>query len=387
MENLDNISVLLLSIITLFGLIQLAYYGVLYNGMHRHHVRFKKGKQKLATEFPPLSVIIYAKNEAEDLKQNLPFILEQDYPNFEVIVIDDASTDHTEAVLDELGRNYKHLRKSFTPESARYISHKKLALTLGVKASKHEWLVFTEANCKPASNEWLRLMAGQFTPETEIVLGYHNYEFTKKGTSKLMILDSLFFSLRYLGFALIGKPYLGIGRNLAYRKGLFFKQKGYSSHLYLRRGEDDLFINRAATKTNTRVETASQAAIQIVSSGKQEWKEEKINRTVTSQCYKGRQRYVLGFETFSRLVFHTVCLASLVWFIMQSAWIFCEVTAVVWLIRYACQAIIINQTAKELGEKNRFYLLLPFFDVIQPIQSLFFNVYRVRYRKSDFFRK
>ena len=158
---------------------------------------------------------------------------------------------------------YPHLYHSFTPDSARYISHKKLALTLGIKASKHDWLVFTETNCMPASNQWLKLMARNFTSQTQIVLGYSGYDRIKGWLHKRIAFDTLFQSLRYLGFALAGNPYMGIGRNMAYRKELFFKQKGYSKYLNLQRGEDDLFINQIVTKTNTRVETDFNATMRI----------------------------------------------------------------------------------------------------------------------------
>ena len=99
----------------------------------------------------------------------------------------------------------------------------------------------------PASNQWLKLMARNFTPQTQIVLGYSGYDRTKGWLHKRTAFDTLFQSLRYLGFALAGKPYMGIGRNLAYRKELFFQQKGFSKYLNLQRGEDDLFINQLAT--------------------------------------------------------------------------------------------------------------------------------------------
>ena len=158
---------------------------------------------------------------------------------------------------------YPHLYHSFTPDSARYISHKKLALTLGIKASKYDWLVFTETNCIPASKDWLKLMARNFTSQTQVVLGYSGYDRTKGWLHKRTAFDTLFQSLRYLGFALAGKPYMGIGRNLAYRKELFFQQKGFSKYLNLQRGEDDLFINQLATPSNTRVETDINATTRI----------------------------------------------------------------------------------------------------------------------------
>ena len=242
----NTVELILLSAAGILFIIQLIYYFGLYNRIHARNKAVRKEAVHFTQEMPPLSVILCARNEADNLRKILPAILEQDYPQFEVIVINDASTDETEDVLGFMEEKYPHLYHSFTPDSARYISHKKLALTLGIKASKHDWLVFTETNCMPASKDWLRLMARNFTSQTQIVLGYSGYDRTKGWLHKRVAFDTLFQSLRYLCFALAGKPYMGIGRNMAYRKELFFQRKGYSTYLNLQRGEDDLFINQIA---------------------------------------------------------------------------------------------------------------------------------------------
>ena len=212
----NTAELILLSAAGILFIIQLIYYFGLYNRIHVRNKTVRKEETHFSRELPPLSVILCARNEADNLRKILPAILEQDYPQFEVIVINDASTDETEDVLGYMEEKYPHLYHSFTPDSARYISHKKLALTLGIKASKHDWL---------------KLMARNFTSQTQIVLGYSGYDRIKGWLHKRIAFDTLFQSLRYLGFALAGNPYMGIGRNMAYRKELFFKQKGYSTHL------------------------------------------------------------------------------------------------------------------------------------------------------------
>ena len=186
---------------------QAVYYLGLYNKLYTHS-RETAYATDINTQNPPLSVIIVAKDAAHELQENLPFILEQDYPEFEVIVIYD-------------------------------ISHKKLGITMGIKASRHEWLVFTEPDCRPQSNQWLKQMARNFTPATEIVLGYSNYEKVPGWFNKKITFDTLLNSMRYLGMAVSGHPYMGTGRNMAYRKTLYYRQKGFASHLNLQRGEDD----------------------------------------------------------------------------------------------------------------------------------------------------
>ena len=318
----NTVELILLSAAGILFIIQLIYYFGLYNRIHIRNKAVRKEEVHFTQEMPPLSVILCARNEADNLRKILPSILEQDYPQFEVIVINDASTDETEDVLGFMEEKYPHLYHSFTPDSARYISHKKLALTLGIKASKHDWLVFTETNCMPASRQWLKLMARNFTSQTQIVLGYSGYDRTKGWLHKRVAFDTLFQSLRYLCFALAGKPYMGIGRNMAYRKELFFQRKGYSTYLNLQRGEDDLFINQIATPSNTRVETDINATMRIQPVyNYKEWKEEKISYMATARYYRGIQRYLSGFETFSRLLFYAVCIAGIVIGILHLHWL------------------------------------------------------------------
>ena len=381
----NTAELILLSAAGVLFIIQVIYYLGLYNRIHSHNKAVRKEEIHFTRELPPLSVILCARNEADNLRKALPAILEQDYPQFEVIVINDASTDETEDVLEE---KYPHLYHSFTPDSARYISHKKLALTLGIKASKYDWLVFTETNCIPASKDWLKLMARNFTSQTQVVLGYSGYDRTKGWLHKRVAFDTLFQSLRYLGLALAGKPYMGIGRNLAYRKELFFKQKGFSSYLNLQRGEDDLFINQIANSSNTRVETDLNATMRIQPVYRyKDWKEEKVSYMATARFYHGAQRYLLGFETLSCLLFYATCIAGIVLGILDFHWLAAGITLLLWLIRYTVQAIVINQTAKEMGGNRKYYFSLPVFDILQPLQSLKFKLCRLLRGKGDFMRR
>lgn len=384
----NTIELIFLSVIGVLFVIQAIYYWRIYNRIHAHNEAVRKDEVHFSHELPPLSVILCARNEADNLQKVLLAILEQDYPQFEVIVINDASTDETEDVLGHLEEKYANLYHSFTPESARYISHKKLALTLGVKASKYDWLVFTEPNCVPASNQWLRLMARNFTPRTQIVLGYSEYGYTNGWLHKCIAFDTLSQSLRYLGFALAGSPYMGIGRNMAYRKDLFFKQKGYSAYLNLERGEDDLFINQIADGENTRVETDFQATVRIQPVRRyKEWKEEKINHMVTARFYRGVQRYLVGFETFSRFLFYIAVLVSVIICAFSAHWAFAGVTVGIWLLRYVMQALVINRTAKEMEGKRTYYFSLPIFDILLPLQSFYFRLCYLFRGRDDFMRK
>lgn len=384
----NTAELILLSAAGVLLIVQLIYYLGLYNRIHTHNLAVGKDEVHFGRELPPLSVVICARNESENLRRNLPAILKQDYPDFEVIVINDGSTDESEDLLSELEEEYPNLYHSFTPDSARYISRKKLALTLGIKASKYDWLVFTEADCTPVSDKWLRRIARNFTPSTDIVLGYSGYERGKGWLHKRGSFDSLFTSLRYLGFALAGKPYMGIGRNLAYRKELFFKVKGFSTHLNMQRGEDDLFINQIANENNTRVETSPDSVIRMQPVERyKDWKEEKVSYMATARFYKGSQRWLLGLETATRLLFYVACLSGIVFGILSFHWLAAGLALLLWIVRYSAQAYVINKTANEMGDNRSYYFTLPVFDIIRPLQSLKFRLYRLYRRKGDFMRR
>ena len=384
----NTAELILLSAAGVLLIVQLIYYLGLYNRIHTHNLAVGKDEVHFGRELPPLSVVICARNDSENLRRNLPAILKQDYPDFEVIVINDGSTDESEDLLSELEEEYPNLYHSFTPDSARYISRKKLALTLGIKASKYDWLVFTEADCTPVSDKWLRRIARNFTPSTDIVLGYSGYERGKGWLHKRVSFDSLFTSLRYLGFALAGKPYMGIGRNLAYRKELFFKVKGFSTHLNMQRGEDDLFINQIANENNTRVETSPDSVIRMQPVERyKDWKEEKVSYMATARFYKGSQRWLLGLETATRLLFYVACLSGIVFGILSFHWLAAGLALLLWIVRYSAQAYVINKTANEMGDNRSYYFTLPVFDIIRPLQSLKFRLYRLYRRKGDFMRR
>ena len=257
--NFPIIEIVLIGLLLLAFIYQLYFYFRYLFGVLRYRTRIIKNKIQFQTTQPPVSVIICAKDEVDNLRKYLPLILDQDYPEFEVIVVNDGSTDETENLLNALKKIYPKLRSTFVPMGVTNLSTKKLALTLGIKAAKYDWLLLTDADCVPEDKAWIKLMARNFTQETEFVLGYGAY-FNKKGfVNRLITYDTLYIALQYLGFTLAGKPYMGVGRNMAYRKEVFFRQKGFASNLNLRSGDDDLMVNRAAHKTNTRIEIAPES--------------------------------------------------------------------------------------------------------------------------------
>lgn len=379
---MEAITILLASAGILF-FIQSCYYLGLYRNLYLHS---KKNKKEADT--PPLSVILVAKDAASDLQKNLPAILEQDYPEYEVIVIyDQSSDDDCEDVLKLLQEKYPHLHHSFIPDSARYISHKKLGITMGIKASRYDWLVFTEPNCRPVSNQWLRKMARNFTPHTDIVLGYSNYEKTTGWLNRKITFDTLLNAMRWLGRAIDGYPYTGCGRNLAYRKSLYYQQKGFTSHLNLQRGEDDLFVNQTANGKNTCVEVSPESIMRITTPHyKKDWCEDKLSYTMTSRLYKGLSRYLMGFETCTRLLFHVTIFLCVAYGVIVQSWLTVGCGILLGLLRFIMQIVVFRKTSLALNER-KFYSTLLLFDWMQPCWNLRFKLSQRFRRKDEFMRK
>ena len=356
-----------------FGILCLAFFYQLYfylryvNGVLRLRSKTIKNKISFLTEQPPVSVIICAKDEANNLRQFLPFVLQQEYPDFEVIVINDGSTDETQTLLNDLCVEYQNLRTTFVPVGANNLSTKKLGLTLGIKAAKNELLLFTDADCMPEDNTWIARMARNFTPETDFILGYGAY-LNKKGLlNRLITYDTLFIALQYLGMAIARKPYMGVGRNMAYRKETFFAHKGFASTLNLISGDDDLLVNKASNSKNTKVEIAPDSITwsePSITFG--EWFFQKERHLSVSSYYKASSKFRLFLEPMTRGLFYLALILSFVFgglIIIISA-------AVLFLARLILQLIIINNSSRHFGER-KYLFLLPVFDIFLPLVSLY----------------
>ncbi len=262
----------------------------------------------------PVSVIIAAKNEAENLQKFLPDILQQDYPEFEVIVVNDASNDDTDDVLTAFKSKFRHLKTTFIKQDSQFKHNKKLAISIGIKAAQYEHMVFTDADCCVSSNQWLKLMVRNFQHQ-DIVLGYGGYLKRKTFINKLIRYDTVRIGILYLSKAIIGKPYMGVGRNLAYTKSIYQKTKGFSSHYFVPTGDDDLFVNQASTTTNTAIEINPDAfTYSVPPENFREWMHQKSRHLSGSKYYNFGQKLFLGIESCSRSLFLILIILSIVFF-------------------------------------------------------------------------
>ena len=358
---------ILLSAFAVFFAYQLYFYFHYLRAVLRLKKQTAKNRINFEVQKFPVSVIICAKDELDNLREYLPNVLTQDYPEYEVIVVNDGSGEETEMLLNNFRKDYPHLRTTFVPAGATNLSTKKLALTLGVKAAKYDWLLFTDADCVPGDKTWISRMARNFNPGIEFVLGYGAY-FQKNGfLNRLICYDTLFSALQYMGFALAHKPYMGVGRNMAYRKDVFYRQKGFASTLHLRSGDDDLMVNHAANGFNTRVEVAPDSI--TWSEPKKhfrDWYYQKERHLSVSSFYTSSSKFRLAIEPVFRGLFYLAFILTLVFgnLITQG------VALLLFIIRLIVQYSVINSSAKHFGQR-RFAFTLPLFDVVLPVIQLF----------------
>jgi len=382
--QLSMVELILLASLLLTFFVQLYFYLYYYRGVIRESHRISKGKITLGTAKPPVSIIICAKDQALSLEKNLPAILEQDYPEFQVVVVNDASQDDTEDTLIRLEQSYPHLYHTFVPEGVQNVSTRKMAMTIGIKAAKYDILLLTEANCVPKSNQWISSMARHFTEGCDIVLAFSSYPKIKGFLKHLVSYDNMFTALQFMGFSEAGKPYMGFGRNMAYRKDLFFKNRGFASHLNLKSGEDDLFIGEIANSGNTSIDVSSESIVCAETSDVwNHWKEQKMNRIATSSYYSAGTRFRIGVESLSRFLFYGLFIVLLVLGIIELNIALIAIAVGLIVIRYVLQLNVVNKSAKCLDE-HRFCLSVPFFDVLLPIVGFWFRVIRAFHKENSY---
>lgn len=354
----DHKDIILLVIFCIFSLaaaIQLFYYLFFYLSVHlKKPVETKAKKQ-------PVSIIICARNEAENLQKFLPSVLEQEYPDFEVIVVNDCSDDNSYIILGKLLKQYKNLRISTVNKDPKFTHNKKFAQFIGIKAAKNEILLFTDADCRPESNKWLEGMAANFEEKTSFVLGYGGY-FSEKGLlNRYIRYDSITIAMQYLGMALRGLPYMGVGRNLAYRRSIFFMNKGFGSHNHIVSGDDDLLVNSIATARNTVVELSLETHTRSVPcTTPDEWITQKKRHLTTAPYYKFRDKFLLITEPLTRVIFYLTLIGLLSFLFL---WPF---VVAIFAARLIVQIAVFAVTGRKLNEQGMLtYLLL--FDIFSPI--------------------
>ena len=295
-NNLEFSVLIVLLVCWLFFIVQLIYSIYFF----RKLIFFKRKKSNYK---PNVSVIICAKNEFDNLKKNLKSILNQDYINYEVIVVNDQSNDKTADLLKEYEKTFFRLKVVNIDEHVNHIVGKKFALTLGIKTAKYDYVLLTDADCFVDSKKWISSMVSNFK-SSDIVLGFGGYVKDKSILNKLIRFDTFLVAIQYFSYALKSMTYMGVGRNLAYKKELFFNNKGFASHMGISSGDDDLFIREVAKKSKVSIELSEKS--HTLSNAKDSWKEwysQKRRHLSTSPFYDNKIKFLLAFFSISQLIF------------------------------------------------------------------------------------
>lgn len=324
-----------------FGAVQVLYFLVVFSRVGAYKYTRKEASGE------GVSVIIVAKNEEKNLRNYLHHFFEQDYPKFEVVVVNNASWDGSEELLKELKPQYPNLKVVTIEEQERYPKGKKFAITLGIKAAQYDTILLSDADCYPAGPKWIRRMMQAYTPGTEVVLGYGAYQKSPGMLNYIIRYETFYTALQYLSLALAGKPYMGVGRNLSYLKSTFFRVKGFASHNHILSGDDDLFVNEVATSKNTTISIQPEAfTISIPKKTWGDWFKQKRRHLHTGKHYKGGHKFRLGLLNTSHILFFATGIALL------SLWHEPEITGIVFGARFLIMLAVFIPALNKLKEKD-----------------------------------
>jgi glycosyltransferase involved in cell wall biosynthesis len=333
---------LLLISFAVVACIQLFYYGWFFR-----RLAFYRPENKDITRENAVSIIVCARDEAENLANNLPGVLVQTYRStHEVVIVNDNSQDETRYLLEGLHKQFRQLNNVELKQEAKLIPGKKFPLSVGVKSAKYEVLLLTDADCVPASEYWLQKMQDAYSEGIEIVLGYGAYIKEKGLLNSLIRFETFHTALQYLSFALAGLPYMGVGRNLSYKKQVFFRHKGFASHNHIPGGDDDLFVNMAATKDNTTIVIDKDAfTLSKPQNTFGNWVRQKYRHYSTGKYYKPLHRFLLGLYSGTHFLFYPLFIATLVF----SDW---KIALGIFSLRLLVQGIILFKSMDKLDEKG-----------------------------------
>ena len=331
----------------------------------------KVESRKQEENAPGVSVIVCARNEGRNLRPYIQSLLTQDYPLYEVIIVNDGSEDDTQAVIDEYAALDRRVRTTFVPKDARVRSTKKLGLTLAVKAAQYDYLLLTDADCRPESTKWIATMMAGFSSQRsavsdqpiEVVLGYGAYFAEDSLLNSVIQYETLFNGLHYLGAAVTGKPYMGVGRNLAYRKDTFFEHGGFSHLMTERAGDDDLFVNNVATKHNTAVVYSRESITwSVPKTTWKSWWQQKRRHLSVSGGYKESTKQHLLREPLARGLFYGLFIVMMVAcnpLVMSAAY-------GLFVLRLLLQVAMLNAAANHFHQPNIGIELL-WYDMFLPV--------------------
>lgn len=320
---------------------------------------FKENKNNFK---PSISIIVCSHNEYENLQNLIPLLLGQKYPNFEVIIVNDRSNDNSEILLNQIAQQYSFFKVIHIKQTPESFNPKKYALIQGIKASQKEFILLTDADCLPHSVNWISSMIQNLDKDKEIILGYSPYQKKKGFLNKLIQFETFYTAIQYFSFAIIGLPYMGVGRNLAYKKSLFLEKGSFGEYNQTTGGDDDLWIKQVANKKNVSLAIKNQESF-VESVPKTTWKSffwQKIRHISVSKHYALKHKILLGLLHSSHLFFWLIFCVLLVNISINSYYYY---IFAIFVIREFCLTIIYKKLMQKFNV-NLAYWQIPFFDII-----------------------
>ena len=327
-------------------IVQISYYLLIFG-----RFSFAKKTDSKKNQNIPISVIVCAKNEEINIQKYIPLLLQQNYLNFEIVLIDDASSDETLEIFEKFEKENKNVKLIKVQNNEAFWGNKKFALTLGIKSATYENLLFIDADCYPETLNWITEMSSHFNNDKTIILGHGAFEKVENSfLNKIIRFENLLTATQYFAWTLVGKPYMGVGRNLGYTKSEFFKTNGFINHMKIRSGDDDLFVNEAANSNNTSINynwesfTYSKAKTTF-----KDWILQKRRHVATAKYYKTFDKMQLGLFYSSQLLF---ILLATVLLIFQFQWI---IILILIAVRYLFSWLSLGYASGKLYEKDVMY--------------------------------
>jgi cellulose synthase/poly-beta-1,6-N-acetylglucosamine synthase-like glycosyltransferase len=371
-SDLSPFTIFILALFIFSFVVQLIYWCFLFSKL-----AFFKSSPKLAQHRDrnekPVSIIICARNEAKNLEKNLPRILTQNYRSFEVVVVNDNSDDTTYDVLIKYKKIYSNLQVINLDAKPLGMVGKKFPLKIGIESSKYTTLLLTDADCRPSTSEWLFYMQSRISDTTKIVLGYGPYTFYPSLLNRFIRFETVYTAIQYFSFALAKLPYMGVGRNLAYRKELFTKSNGFEEHKHIASGDDDLFINKVATGENVSIMLEKESF--VYSEPKTTWRDnyrQKARHLSTETSYQLKHQILLGTLSASHFLFYVT---GIILYVLDFYLMF----GTLFGIRYIMLVFYYGKILKRFQEK-RLLLWIPILDFM-------YILYYITFTPILFFRK
>ena len=381
--NFENVlnstyTLVLLALLVLSFVALCLYYGLVWLRVGRCKKDVVSRQSSVAASQPSVSVVMVVHNEAEFLKKSIPYLLEQDYPDYEVVVVNHVSTDDTKYVLRICSENYPQIKPITIKHDVNMFRGKKYPLSIGIKSASKDVILLTEAESVPKSFDWISRMMQGYSGGTQIVMGYNLVKSDGSLLGAFQQYENMAYNASYIGAALMGRPYTATGRNLSYRRDFFFKQGGFISHYSIPDGADDLFVNQNANARNTALVLDSEAS--VISEPRNTfglWHQDRAHRLYTRRNYAWNDRLMLSIYPVSQVVF----LASLVMLFVGGIFPW-QILVGVLALKIICQIVSSLPLAKRF-EIKKIHFFSPFFEFYFLIANTFLTCFALRSKKKQ----